>query len=232
MNEQFQSIQALTFDCYGTLIDWESGLLGALRPILASHRVECGDATILKNYSELEAALEAGDFKPYREILRMVVRGFGERFGFTASPAEVESLPASLPGWKPFPDTVAGLKALGREFRLSIISNVDDDLFSGTAKHFPVRFAEVITALECRSYKPAHNNFQTAMKRLAVNNGQLLHCAESLYHDVAPCRQLGIRSVWVNRRKAKTGPGATLSVDVRPDYEVGSIAELAALLGV
>ena len=106
MNPAFQSFQALTFDCYGTLIDWETGILGALRPLLGQHGREIDDSAILKNYSELEASLEAGDFRPYREVLRGVVRGFGERLGFTPISQEIDSLSQSLAGWRPFADTI------------------------------------------------------------------------------------------------------------------------------
>src|SRR5690242_5515986 len=120
----FQKFRALTFDCYGTLIDWETGIFSALRPILKAHGKTSSDADILELYSELELAAESGEFRPYREVLRQVVAGFGERLGFVPSEAEKASLPDSLQMWSPFPDTRAALERLKSKFQLVIISNV------------------------------------------------------------------------------------------------------------
>ena len=126
----FSRFRVLTFDCYGTLIDWETGIFSALRPILAAHGKTLDDAEFLRTYSELEAEAEAGEYFSYREVLQSVVRGFGEELGFSPSVAEVESLPESLANWQPFPDTVAGLRKLKRHYALAIMSNIDDDLFA------------------------------------------------------------------------------------------------------
>ncbi len=134
----FSRFQAITFDCYGTLIDWETGILGAIRPILLSHGAELNDPEILRLYSELEAEAESSHYQPYREILRDVVRGFGNRLGFHATDVEQQSLPNSLANWKPFPDTVAALRQLKTRFKLGIISNVDDDLFSASARRLEI----------------------------------------------------------------------------------------------
>src|SRR5437867_11634101 len=112
------STRVVTFDCYGTLIDWETGILGAVRPILSAHKVPVADAEILKIYGDLEAEAEAGEFRPYREVLREVVRGFEKRLGFQASGAERDSLPNSLATWRPFPDTMAALRQLHTMFQL------------------------------------------------------------------------------------------------------------------
>src|SRR5262245_59506174 len=114
MTLNFHQFKFLTFDCYGTLIDWESGILGALRPLLKNHHKNLDDGQILNLYAELESASESGEFKPYREVLKEVVRGFGDRLGFKATDQEANSLPESLKGWRPFPDTVASLKSLAR----------------------------------------------------------------------------------------------------------------------
>ncbi len=223
----FSRFQALTFDCYGTLINWEAGILGTLRPLLAAHGQQPGDDEILQLYSELEPEAQSGDYRRYREVLRDVVRGFGRRLGFTVSPAEADSLPDSLPSWKPFPDTVPALRRLQQRYRLAVISNIDDDLFALTAQHLHVKFDHVITAQHCRSYKPSLNNFRKALARLKLPPERVLHVAESLFHDVAPARRLGLASVWVNRRKARTGAAATRLADVRPDLEVPNLTTLA-----
>ena len=225
----FAQFEYLTFDCYGTLIDWETGILAALRPILQAHSVSTPDTTLLEIYGELEAGAEAGEYKTYREILETVVRGLGERLGFTASPTEAQSLPQSIADWPPFPDTVAALRKLHARYKLAIISNVDDDLFASSAKLLHVPFDAVITAQQARSYKPSLNNFRLALDRIGKPKEKILHAAQSLYHDVVPTRELGIKNVWVNRRGSKSGSGATKPAVALPDLEVPDLRSLADL---
>jgi len=225
----FSQFEYLTFDCYGTLIDWETGILAALRPILAAHNVTMPDADLLEIYGELEVDAESGEYKTYREILETIVRSLGEQFGFSASRAEAEALPQSLAYWPPFPDTVAALCKLHTRYKLAIISNVDDDLFSASAKLLQVPFDAVITAQQARSYKPSLNNFRLALDRIGKPKGKILHVAQSLYHGVVPTRELGIKNVWVNRRGDKSGSGATKSATAIPDLEVPDLKTLADL---
>src|SRR3954469_3406931 len=124
----FSRYRCLTFDCYGTMIDWESGILAALHRIVDAHDKTATDADLLRHYAELESAAERGPYISYRDVLRSVVRGIGERLGFTPTDAEADSLPDSVPTWQPFPDTIPALRRLKQHFQLAIISNVDDDL--------------------------------------------------------------------------------------------------------
>ena len=226
----FARFKVLTFDCYGTLIDWETGLLAALRSILKNHGKVVPDAQALQIYADLEAAAEAASFRPYRSILETVVIGFGQRLGFTPSAEEARALAESIRDWTPFPDTVRALQRLKQRYKLVILSNIDDDLFGFSAKRLEVRFDQVITAQQCRSYKPSLNNFQTMMQRLGVSAGEVLHCAESRFHDVAPAKQLGIATVWVNRHAARPGPSASGSGTAVPDLEVPDMKSLAELV--
>src|SRR6185312_4490818 len=130
----FSQFEVLTFDCYGTLIDWETGILRALRPLLESHGRNVDDDRLLEAYASAENQAESGEFKPYRQVLEQVVRDLGAKFEFNPTPQEQRSLPESLKSWQPFPDTVEALKRLHRRYKLSIISNTDDDLFAETAK--------------------------------------------------------------------------------------------------
>jgi 2-haloacid dehalogenase len=223
--------EALTFDCYGTLIDWETGILTALRPVLDHHRVTLDDEAVLALYGELEVEIESGPYRRYREVLRGVVAGLGERCGFAPAGSDLDCLVASIGDWPPFPEAVDALRKLSRGFRLAVISNVDDDLFAGTARQLPVAFDPVVTAEQVGSYKPSHRNFEVAVERLGIAREGLLHCAQSVYHDVVPAGELGIRCVWVNRRAGRAGPGATAPAEGRPDYEVLGLAALAELLG-
>ena len=227
----FTRFRVLTFDCYGTLIDWESGIFGALRPILAAHKKTLSDSALLKLYSELEVTAEGREFRPYREILESVVYGFGKRLEFTASPAELASLPDSLAKWQPFPDTVAALRKLKSRFQLAIISNVDDALFATTAPKLEVKFDHVITAQQARAYKPSLKIFKLAQERIGIAPEQWLHVGQSIYHDVIPAKSLGITTVWVNRPSPRPGAGAAKAALANPDLEVPDLQSLADLAG-
>jgi 2-haloacid dehalogenase len=225
----FSRFEFLTFDCYGTLINWEAGILAALQPLLRAHRVSLPDQALLELYAELESTAEEGPYLPYREVLATVVRGVGQRLGFTPTVAEAQSLAASVPQWPPFPDSVAALAQLRTRFGLAVISNVDDDLFAASARLLGNPFTHAITAQQAGSYKPSHNNFQLAFKRLGVSKEKILHVAESRHHDITPARALGLTSVWVNRRAGKDGSGATRSSQAQPDLEVRDLRSLATL---
>lgn len=225
---EFSRYEVLTFDCYGTLIDWESGILSALHRILSAHGKVIQDATILKLYGDFEQRSEEGEFHPYRSVLESVVRRFGAQLGFNPTDAEARSLPDSLPTWKPWPDTVAALQLLKSRFRLAILSNVDDDLFALTRPQLGVNFDEVITAQQAQAYKPSLEIFELALSRINSPAHRVLHVGQSVYHDVIPAQALGLATVWVNRPSARPGVGAVKSAEAKPDLIVSSLAELAA----
>jgi 2-haloacid dehalogenase len=220
----------LSFDCYGTMIDWEAGIFAALRPILAAHGKRLNDVTLLKIYSELELEAEQQKYLSYREVLESVVRGFGERLGFDPSEVEVHSLPGSLAKWDPFPDTVSALRELKTRYQLAVISNIDDELFALTASKLGVAFDHVITAQQALCYKPCKRIFQIAKSRLAVAPEKWLHVGQSIYHDVIPAQAMGIAAVWVNRPSPREGAGATKAAAGKPDLEVASLKELVELV--
>jgi 2-haloacid dehalogenase len=223
----FTRFETLTFDCYGTLIDWESGILTALHPILAAHGKQIDDAKLLKLYGDFELLSEQGEFHPYREVLQSVVRRFGAELGFVPNDSEIRSLPDSLASWEPWPDTVAALRRLKQRYRLAILSNVDDDLFAATRPQLEVAFDEIVTAQQARAYKPSLKLFELALNRVAAPAHRVLHVGQSIYHDVIPAQTLGLATVWVNRPSARPGVGAVKSADAKPDLTVTSLAELA-----
>ena len=226
-----ESIRLITFDCYGTLIDWENGMLAALRPLLLKDGRSVSDSQILELYGEIEAELEAGPYLPYWQVLAQAAREIGRRVETEISAEEGSAFAESLTRWKPFLDTVSALQSLGRRFRLGIISNVDDDLFAETRKKLaPVEFDFVVTAQQMRSYKPSYRNFEEAIRRSGLSKDQVLHAGQSLYHDIAPANALGIQNVWVNRPSIRPGSGAARPGIATPTYEVHSLAELSALL--
>ena len=219
-------ITTLTFDCYGTLIDWETGALDALRPLLARHGAMPSDDEVIAVFQDLDTALCKPPFKPYRAVLAGVVEGLGRRFGIPVTPEDRDVLAASIPSWKPFPDTVAALRALGTRCRLAIISNIDDDLFAATARQLEVPFDAVVTAGQCRGYKPDPALFEEALRRLGEAPSAVAHVAEGV-GEVVPARRLGCSTVWVRRN----GRSARLLTEA-PDLEVPDLQSLLAPLHV
>jgi len=224
-----KDFSVLTFDCYGTMIDWESGIFSALRPILKAHNQKISDVALLEMYADLELAAEQDEYSRYWDVLESVVRSFGQRLGFKPTEAEVRSLPESVKTWQPFPDTVAALQKLKSRYQLAVISNIDDDLFTLTAPKLKVHFDHVITAEQARCYKPCTKIFRMAQERMGVSPGKWLHVGQSIYHDVIPVKSLGIATVWVNRPSPRAGAGATKAASGKPDLEVSSLDALAAL---
>jgi 2-haloacid dehalogenase len=226
---EFTRYEILTFDCYGTLIDWETGILAALGRILSAHGKRIDDATLLQLYADFEQRAEHGTYQPYREVLKSVVRAFGKELKFTPDRSEEEALPESLSAWKPWPDTVAALRQLKSRFRLAILSNIDDDLFAATRPQLGVEFDEVITAQQAQAYKPSLKIFELALSRIQAPAHRVLHVGQSIYHDVIPAQSLGLATVWVNRPSARPGVGAVKSAKAAPDLTVPSLAQLASM---
>jgi 2-haloacid dehalogenase len=224
----FTRYEILTFDCYGTLINWEAGLLPALHRILAAHEKEVDDATLLKLYGDFEQRAEQGNYQSYEEVLASVVRQLAEELKFAPTKEETRSLSESLPTWKPWPDTVAALRQLKSRYRLAILSNIDDDLFAATRPQLGVDFDEVITAQQAQAYKPSLRIFELALSRINAPAHRVLHIGQSIYHDVVPAQALGLATVWVNRLSARPGVGAVKSATATPDLTVTSLEELAA----
>lgn len=217
----------LSFDCYGTLIDWETGILGYLRPLLQSKNHDTSDAEILNLYSEFEPREQEKPYRRYREILAAVVRDFADHFNFAVSTNEASGLADSVRDWQPFPDTVPALTRLKARYKLAVLSNIDDDLFALTVPKLGVELDCVVTAQQVQSYKPSLRNFETLLERLAIEKERLLHVAESLYHDVVPAQVLGIATVWVNRRQGR--PAASKLVRAQPDAEVPNLGTLTGI---
>lgn len=219
----------LTFDCYGTLIDWETGIAAAIRPALQARGLDWPDQRVLEAYAEAEAEIEAGPYRPYTDVLASSLGGVGRRLGFTPTAAEVERFAGSVGDWPAFPDSPGALAALARRFQLAIISNVDDDLFALSAKRLGVDFDWIITAQQAGSYKPSLNNFHVALERIGQPKERIVHVAQSLFHDHVPAKQIGLATVWVNRRRGQEGFGATPPASAQPDLEVPDLQTLADL---
>jgi 2-haloacid dehalogenase len=225
----FTGFDAITFDCYGTLIDWERGILDALQPVLAPHGVDAGDDELLECYGRHEAALEAGDYLPYREILARSLRGLCDAFGIHASDEDVSGFAQSVGAWPAFRDSAAALRRLAGRFRLGVITNCDDDLFALSNRRLGVTFDWVVTAERARCYKPGLETFAVAFEMIDVPRERILHAAQSLFHDHVPAKQLGLTTVWIDRRHGRRGFGATPEATATPDLTVPDMTTFADL---
>jgi 2-haloacid dehalogenase len=226
---RFDACDALTFDCYGTLIDWEAGLLTALRPMLARGGVEPVDDDLLESYARIEAELEAGPYQPYRGILAEGARRLATDHGVTSTDDEVERVARSVADWPAFPDSTDALHRLAHRFRLGVITNCDDDLFAASRRRLGVDFDWVVTAEEARSYKPCERNFELMLERIGLPRERIVHVAQSLYHDQVPAQRLGLRTAWIHRRHGRAGFGATPAADAAPDLTVPDLRAFADL---
>ena len=228
----FSGVRVLSFDCYGTLVDWESGILSALRPLLtrkeeARHGEDLPDIKLLELYGRLEREAQAqSPFINYKAVLQSVVEGLAANLGLSMGSQAKNTLVDSLGDWPLFPDTTTALRALKSRFKLAIISNVDDDLFQLTQSRLGVPFDWVITSEQLGSYKPSPENFQSAMRTMDVIPAHHVHVAQSLYHDIGTAHAMGLKTVWINRK----GAASTPVVNSQPDLEVPDLQSLAALV--
>ena len=223
----YARFEALTFDCYGTLIDWETGILTALRQVLAPHGVDRPDDELLEAYAAIEAPAEAGPYRTYREILAAAARGVATGLGVDPDPSAVAAFADSVGAWPAFPDSAAALARVHGRFRLGVITNCDDDLFARSATRLGTDFDWVVTAQQARSYKPSERNFELAFERIGLPRERILHVAQSLYHDHVTARRLGLSTVWIDRRHGRAGAGATPPADATPDATYPDMASFA-----
>lgn len=228
----FEHFTHISFDCYGTLIDWETGILAAVTPVVARRGIALEAEQLLRLYARYEAEQEVGPYKPYRDVLCSVMAGIASELGFVPTTSELQTLPDSVGHWPPFADTVAALTRLQARYKLVILSNIDDAMFAATNPLLQVAFDAVITAQQVGSYKPALQNFQFALNRLGVLPQHVLHVAQSLYHDHVPAKTLGLTTVWVNRQSRIPGTGLTLPAQARPDLAVPDLRSLVDMMGL
>ena len=224
-------IKAISFDCYGTLIDWESGIADALSDWSRRQGRILERAELLAAFSEVEPVVQsAHPDMAYPQVLDRVARGIGKRFALPVSDAEAREFARSIRRWPPFPDTSRALAELQKHYRLVILSNVDKESFAATERALGIRFDLVCTAEEIGSYKPDSRNFRFLLERLSemdIAKTELLHAAQSLYHDIEPARAMGIRTAWVDRYSGAASGAARLPRgEVRADFRVNSLTDL------
>jgi 2-haloacid dehalogenase len=233
---KFDEFRVLTFDCYGTLIDWETGILAVVRPWMKRAGISAADAEILGAFGEAESAAEHDlPTAIYPDVLRATHGQMAKHFGVQADSDAADALGKSVGDWPAFADTTEALKRLQRRFKLVVVSNVDRESFARTQKLLGITFDAVVTAEEVGAYKPDPKMFLRAMeiaKGFGAERGNILHVAQSLYHDHVPAKSFGLRTVWVRRPSNAGELGATRDpgVDVKPDLVVGSMRELADVI--
>jgi len=222
--------KVLTFDCYGTLIDWESGILSALRPLLVKTGGKVNDEAALAAFARHESALEkAQPGLNYRKLLAEAHRGLAKEWGVAGSDAEAERFGNSVPDWPAFSDSAAALAYLKQHYKLVILSNVDRASFAESNKKLGVVFDAICTAEDIGSYKPDKRNFDFALKTVKEKFGlapkDILHTAQSLFHDHQTAKAIGLATNWIDRRMGKAGAGATTPVEgVKTDFHFPSMA--------
>ena len=231
---KLQDFDALSFDCYGTLIDWESGIWTALQPLARRSRTAISRDPTLEAFARLEARQqEATPDMAYPDVLATVHRQLAAEWNVEADPAEDAAFGGSIAAWPPFPDTVEALRYLKRHFHLAILSNVDRSSFPATNRTLGVAFDAIYTAQDIGSYKPDRRNFAYLIDRMAqqgVPKGKVLHVAQSLFHDHVPAQAIGLASAWIDRRHETGGSGATAPVAAGVHYDfrflsLGALAE-------
>ena len=224
----------LTFDCYGTLIDWETGIYEALRPWLERQGASATREQILAAFAEAEAPQQAATpGLRYPELLARVHSAMAARLGVAPDAEAAAAFGGSIADWPAFPDSAEALAYLGRHYQLVILSNVDRASFAHSGRRLGVTFDAVYTAEDIGSYKPDPRNFEHMLAQLAargVARTQILHTAESLYHDHLPAKRLGLATCWIHRRAGRSGHGATRApeVGVSPDFRFATLGEMAA----
>jgi 2-haloalkanoic acid dehalogenase type II len=225
---------ALSFDCYGTLIDWESGIAAVLTAWAKRRGLGMDGEKLLSAYSSHEATAEVEHpSELYPDILARSIRALGNELGAEVNNADASALADSVPDWPAFEDSHDALTVLSKHYKLIILSNVDRTSFAGSNVRLGVEFTSIITAQDVGSYKPSARNFAALAAeahRLGIGERKLLHVAQSLFHDHVPAKRAGLPTVWINRRRDRPGWGATPapSADVTPDWEFPSMAAFAA----
>ena len=215
----------ITFDCYGTLIDWETGIFDAFGDEAAKDGRQLERGKLIDAYGSAEAEIAGKGFIPYRQVLNQAVRDCAAKLGWSLTEERASFLAKSLPSWQPFADTNPALERLASGFHLGILSNVDDDLLLETLGHLTVSFEMIVTAGEIRSYKPGRGHFDEAMRRKGT--ARWLHAAQSYFHDIRPALEFNIPVAWINRKSEALPEGPP-----KPRYVVSDLNELANQLGV
>ena len=225
---EFSNIQLLSFDCYGTLVDWKNSVLDLLETCMLANNVNISREELFEIFLQEDRKMITEEYRSYREILAQIMDGITGQLGIKSGRANRNLLSDQFNEWFPFPDTVENLKKLGKQFKLAIISNVDDDLFSITNLMLEVEFDHIVTAQQLGSYKPSALNFEEALERFQLDCSQIMRVAQSIHHDIVPSNKLDWNNVWVNRY----GESERTDPDEFPNLEVPDLASLVRIIDI
>jgi 2-haloacid dehalogenase/putative hydrolase of the HAD superfamily len=221
-----KDVKFVTFDCYGTLIDWETGVYDAFQKEADRDGFTIDRDALIPRFVEVQRDIQRGSYELYAEVLRRTAVKVASELGWELEPSRSNFLPNSVPAWAPFRETNAQLERFSKKYELGILSNIDDKLLGATRRHFRVDFDLVVTAQQVRSYKPDPAHFKECERRIGGKKGWV-HITSSYYHDVEPCVKLKVPVIWVNRSKQQLDAGQK-----KPDAEVPNVREAIKLLGI
>jgi 2-haloacid dehalogenase len=222
----FNQFRLISFDCYGTLVDWKTSLMDIMKPIIIRHRLDLSKDQLFDLFLKADQKSISEDYRPYHDVLVTIMDEMGKELNINLKQTERTCLVDRFGDWTAFPDTTEALQELKKRYKLAIISNVDDELFDVTKRCLGVRFDYIITAKQTGSYKPSKNNFVKALEKFGLPSEHVLHVAQSIYHDIIPTNELGWSNVWVNRynEPERTDP------EEFPDLEVPDLASLVRII--
>jgi 2-haloacid dehalogenase len=222
----FNQFKLISFDCYGTLVDWKHSLMDIMKPFVTRHKLDLSKDQLFDLFLKADQKSISEDYKPYHDVLVSIMDEMGKELNINLKQAERTCLVDRFGDWTAFPDTTDALQELKKRYKLAIISNVDDELFDVTKRCLGVRFDYIITAKQVGSYKPSKNNFVKALEKFGLPSEHVLHVSQSIYHDIIPTNELGWSNVWVNRynEPERTNPAEF------PDLEVPDLESLARII--
>ena len=221
-----KDVKFVTFDCYGSLIDWESGVYDAFQNEADRDGFTIDRDVLIPRFIDVQRDIQRGSYELYAEVLRRTAVRVASELGWELEPSRSNFLPNSVPSWAPFRETNPQLERFSKKFELGILANIDDKLLGATRRHFRVDFDLVVTAQQVRSYKPDPAHFKECERRIGSKKGWV-HVASSYYYDVEPCIKAKIPVIWVNRHKEPLDPSQK-----KPTAEVRTLLDAAKLLGV
>ena len=220
-----KQITFVTFDVYGTLIDWETGIVDAFKKAAAADGVEIDPNVLLPMFHEVQREIQSGSYELYAEVLRRTALEIADRLEWKLDSSKSSFLPDSIPRWKPFKEAPVQLRKFGKKFKTGLVSNIDDKLLGQTRRHIPHDFDLVVTAQQVRSYKPDPAHFKEIERRIGTKKG-MVHIGSSYFHDVEPCLKAKIPVIWLNRG------GEELDGRKKPTEQVKTLLDAAKLLGL
>jgi 2-haloacid dehalogenase len=222
----FHDFEVMTLGCFGTLIDWQKGLLSAMRPLYTSQGIVIGDKKIVRKFIQYESEITKKGYIPYKEVLKKVLIKIGHDNGFVPTIAEINTIVHSIKEWVPFPDVLESLQTFKKQYKLALIANIEKSILGDLMQQFNIEFDWIFTADEVQTYKPSLEIFKHALNGLEISPSRILHVGHSLSQDIAPAKELKMTTAWVNRNIPQKGVSDLTTTEVEPDLEIPDLKTL------